>query len=164
MRGRAFISNGFAKAYSMTGWRVGYLVGPAAVIKDVATVQSHSTSNVCTFAQYGAIAALNESQDCVEVMRQAFAERREMVLARLGKIDGIACDAPGGAFYVFPDISAFGLGSVEFCDRLLQEHHVAGIPGAAFGADGNVRFSYATDTDTLMKGLDRLEAFVKTLR
>ncbi|MEM1424981.1 MAG: pyridoxal phosphate-dependent aminotransferase [Cyanobacteria bacterium P01_H01_bin.130] len=164
MRERVFISSGFAKAYSMTGWRVGYLAGPAAVIKDAATVQSHSTSNVCTFAQYGAIAALNESQDCVEVMRQAFAERRERVLARLGKIDGMACDAPGGAFYVFPDVTAFGLGSVEFCDRLLMEHYVAGIPGAAFGADSNVRFSYATDMDTLMKGLDRLEDFVRTLR
>ncbi|MGD1938072.1 MAG: pyridoxal phosphate-dependent aminotransferase [Cyanophyceae cyanobacterium] len=163
MAARTFISNGFAKAYSMTGWRLGYLAGPAAVIRDMATLQSHSTSNVCTFAQYGAIAALNESQDCVETMRLAFAERREAVLARIGEIDGLSCGVPGGAFYVFPDISKLGLGSVEFCDRLLNEHHVAAIPGAAFGADGNVRFSYATDMDTIMKGLDRLEKFVKSL-
>ncbi|MGD1852503.1 MAG: pyridoxal phosphate-dependent aminotransferase [Cyanophyceae cyanobacterium] len=159
---RTFVSNGFAKAYSMTGWRLGYLAGPAEVIRDVATLQSHSTSNVCTFAQYGAIAALQESQDCVEVMRQAFAKRRSAVLARLGELDGISCGVPGGAFYVFPDISKLGLGSVEFCDRLLNEHYVAAIPGAAFGADSNVRFSYATDMDTLMKGLDRLEKFVKS--
>ena len=164
MAERTFISNGFAKAYSMTGWRVGYLAGPVEMIKDVATIQSHSTSNVCTFAQYGAIAALNESQDCVETMRRAFAERREAVLARIGKIDGLSCDEPGGAFYVFPDISALGLGSIEFCDRLLQEHYVAGIPGAAFGTDKNIRFSYATGMETLMKGLDRLDEFVKTLR
>ena len=164
MQERALISNGFAKAYSMTGWRVGYLAGPKDIIKNVATVQSHSTSNVCTFAQYGAIAALTESQDCVETMRLAFAERRQAVLERIGQIAGLSCDAPGGAFYVFPDISALGLGSMEFCDRLLQKHHVAVIPGVAFGADHNIRISYATDMDTLMKGLDRLEVFVNALR
>lgn len=160
---QTIISNGFAKAYSMTGWRVGYLAGDAALIKAAASLQGHSTSNVCTFAQYGAIAALDSSQDCVETMRQAFAQRREVVLEAMNAMPGITCPAPGGAFYVFASIKDLGLTSLEFCDRLLEEHHVAVIPGIAFGADDGFRLSYATDLDTIRKGLDRLATFVKTL-
>ncbi|MHC0062453.1 pyridoxal phosphate-dependent aminotransferase [Nostoc sp. UIC 10890] len=159
---RTLISNGFAKAYSMTGWRLGYLAGPVEIIKAASTIQGHSTSNVCTFAQYGAIAALESSQDCVEEMRQAFAKRRQVMLDRLNAIPGLSTAKPNGAFYLFPDISKTGLKSLEFCDALLEQHQVAVIPGIAFGADDNIRLSYATDMATIEKGMDRLEKFVKS--
>ncbi|MDZ8053112.1 MAG: pyridoxal phosphate-dependent aminotransferase [Aulosira sp. ZfuVER01] len=159
---RTLISNGFAKAYSMTGWRLGYLAGPVEIIKAASSIQGHSTSNVCTFAQYGAIAALEGSQDCVEEMRQAFAKRRQVMLDRLNAIPGLSCPKPDGAFYLFPDISKTGLKSLEFCDALIEEHQVAVIPGIAFGADKNIRLSYATDMATIEKGMDRLEKFVKS--
>jgi aspartate aminotransferase len=159
---RTLISNGFAKAYSMTGWRLGYLAGPVEIIRAASTIQGHSTSNVCTFAQYGAIAALESSQDCVEEMRQAFAKRRQVMLDRLNAIPGLSTAKPDGAFYLFPDISKTGLKSLKFCDALLEEHQVAVIPGIAFGADDNIRLSYATDMATIEKGMDRLEKFVKS--
>jgi aspartate aminotransferase len=159
---RTIVSNGFAKGYSMTGWRIGYLAGPIDVIKATSTIQSHSTSNICTFAQYGAIAALESSQDCVEEMRQAFAKRRQVMLERLNAIPGLTCPKPDGAFYLFPDISKTGLKSLQFCDALLEEQQVAVIPGIAFGADENIRLSYATDMTTIEKGMDRLEKFVKS--
>lgn len=161
---RTLISNGFAKAYSMTGWRVGYLAGDAAVIKAAASLQGHSTSNVCTFAQYGAITALDGPQDCVAMMGKAFAQRRTVVMERLNAIPGMSCPEPGGAFYVFAKLDpALGLNSMEFCTRLLDEHHVATIPGVAFGADDCFRMSYATDLATIEKGLDRLAQFVQSL-
>jgi aspartate aminotransferase len=159
---RTIVSNGFAKGYSMTGWRIGYLAGPIDVIKATSTIQSHSTSNICTFAQYGAIAALEGSQDCVEEMRQAFAKRRQVMLERLNAIPGLTCPQPDGAFYLFPDISKTGLKSLQFCDALLDEEQVAVIPGIAFGADDNIRLSYATDMATIEKGMDRLDKFVKS--
>ncbi|MER3493819.1 MAG: aspartate aminotransferase [Mastigocladus sp. ERB_26_2] len=159
---RTIVSNGFAKGYSMTGWRIGYLAGPIDVIKATSTIQSHSTSNICTFAQYGAITALESSQDCVEEMRQAFAKRRQVMLERLNAIPGLTCPKPDGAFYLFPDISKTGLKSLQFCDALLEEQQVAVIPGIAFGADDNIRLSYATDMATIEKGMDRLERFVKS--
>jgi aspartate aminotransferase len=159
---RTLISSGFAKGYSMTGWRLGYLAGPVEIIKAASTIQGHSTSNVCTFAQYGAIAALESSQDCVEEMRQAFAKRRQVMFARLNAIPGLSTAKPDGAFYLFPDISKTGLKSLEFCDAFLAEHQVALIPGVAFGADKNVRLSYATDMTTIEKGMDRLEKFVRS--
>ncbi|MBD2138235.1 pyridoxal phosphate-dependent aminotransferase [Anabaena sp. FACHB-1237] len=159
---RTLISNGFAKGYSMTGWRLGYLAGPIEIIKAASTIQGHSTSNVCTFAQYGAIAALQSSQECVEEMRQAFAKRRQVMFKRLNSIPGLSCPKPDGAFYLFPDISKTGLKSLEFCNLLLAEQQVAVIPGVAFGADNNVRLSYATDMATIEKGMDRLEKFVRS--
>ncbi len=160
---RTLISNGFAKAYSMTGWRLGYLAGPVEIIRSAISIQGHSTSNVCTFAQYGAIAALESSQDCVESMRQAFAQRRQVMLDRLNAIPGLSCSKPDGAFYLFPDISKTGLNSLEFSNALLETQQVAVIPGIAFGADQNIRLSYATDMDTIQKGMDRLEKFVSSL-
>jgi aspartate aminotransferase len=157
---RTIISNGFAKAYSMTGWRVGYLAGPAGLIKAVATIQGHSTSNVCTFAQYGAIAALEGPQDCIAVMGRAFAERRTAIIQRCRAIEGLSCGEPEGAFYLYIDISALGLSSLDFCTQLLDEKYVAAIPGIAFGAEGTLRISYATDMDTILEGMDRLDAFV----
>ncbi len=161
--GRTMISSGFAKAYSMTGWRIGYLAGPVEVIKAAITIQGHSTSNVCTFAQYGALAALESSQDCVEQMRQAFAERRQVMLERLNAIPGMTCAPPDGAFYMFVNISKTGLTSLEFCDNLLKSHQVATIPGIAFSADDHIRLSYATDMASIEKGMDRLDKFVRSL-
>lgn len=159
---RTIVSNGFAKAYSMTGWRIGYLAGPTDVIKATITVQSHSTSNVCTFAQYGAIAAYEGPQDCVETMRQAFAERRQVMLDLVQAIPGVTCGKPDGAFYLFVNIGKLGLTSLEFCDALLEKQHVAVIPGIAFGADDHIRLSYATDMDTIRKGIERLDQFVRS--
>jgi aspartate aminotransferase len=158
---RTIISNGFAKAYSMTGWRLGYLAGPVELIKAATTIQSHSTSNVCTFAQYGAIAALESSQECVEEMRQAFAQRRQVMFERLNAIPGLFCPKPDGAFYMFPDISKTGMKSMEFCNALLESHQVAVVPGIAFGADDCIRLSYATDMASIEKGMDRIEKFVR---
>ncbi|TVQ06565.1 MAG: pyridoxal phosphate-dependent aminotransferase [Leptolyngbya sp. DLM2.Bin27] len=154
------VSSGFAKAYSMTGWRVGYLAGPADLIKAVATIQGHSTSNVCTFAQYGAIAALEGPQDCVATMGRAFAERRRAIIERCRAIDGLSCGEPEGAFYLYVDISALGLPSLDFCTQLLDEKYVAAIPGIAFGAEGTLRISYATDMETILSGMDRIDSFV----
>ncbi|HEY9809779.1 MAG TPA: pyridoxal phosphate-dependent aminotransferase [Halomicronema sp.] len=158
---RTIISSGFAKAYSMTGWRLGYLAGPLDLIKAANSIQGHSTSNVCTFAQYGGIAALESSQECVEKMRLAFAERRQVMYEMLNAIPGLYCPKPEGAFYLFPNISKTGLNSMEFCNKLIETQQVAAIPGGAFGADDCIRLSYATDLATIEKGMKRLETFVK---
>lgn len=159
---RTIISNGFAKAYAMTGWRIGYLAAPIALIKAASALQGHSTSNVCTFAQYGAIAALEGSQDCVENMRQAFALRRKAILARLQAIPGLSCAKPDGAFYIFVNIANTNLKSLEFCQQLLEQQQVATIPGLPFGADDHIRISYATDMVTIDKGMDRLDKFIRS--
>ena len=160
---RTLISSGFAKAYSMTGWRVGYLAGPIELIKATSTIQGHSTSNVCTFAQYGAIAALESSQESVEKMRQAFAQRREVIFELLDAVPGISCIKPDGAFYMFVNISKTGMNSLEFCDAFLEQQQVAVIPGIAFGADDHIRLSYATDLGTIKKALERLDKFVRSI-
>lgn len=160
---RTIISSGFAKGYAMTGWRIGYLAGPAELIKATSTVQGHSTSNVCTFAQYGAIAALESSQESVEKMRLAFADRREVIFELLGAIPGISCIKPDGAFYMFVNISKTGMTSLQFCDAFLEQHQVAVIPGIAFGADDHIRLSYATDLGTIKKALERLDKFVRSI-
>lgn len=159
---RTIISHGFAKAYSMTGWRVGYLAGPVDLIKAATKIQGHSTSNVCTFAQYGAIAALENAQDCVETMRLAFAERRQAMFDLINAMPGLTCVKPDGAFYMFVNIGKFGMTSLEFCDGLLTEQEVAVIPGIAFGADDHIRLSYATDMTTIERGMARLASFVKS--
>ena len=160
---RSIISNGFAKAFSMTGWRVGYIAGPVEIVKAMTKIQSHSTSNVCTFAQYGAIAALESPQDCIEEMVKAFSERRQYILERVRSLPGLNCPTPNGAFYVFIDISQTGLKSRDFCQKLLETQKVAAIPGIAFGADDCIRLSYATDLKTIEKGFDRLDKFISTL-
>ena len=160
---RSIISNGFAKAFSMTGWRVGYIAGPAEIVKAMTKIQGHSTSNVCTFAQYGAIAALESPQDCIEEMVKAFSERRQYILERVRSLPGLNCPTPNGAFYVFIDISQTGLKSRDFCQKLLESQKVAAIPGIAFGADDCIRLSYATDLKTIEKGFDRLDKFISSL-
>ncbi|MBE9102187.1 pyridoxal phosphate-dependent aminotransferase [Vacuolonema iberomarrocanum] len=160
---RTVVSSGFAKTYAMTGWRVGFLAGPVPVIKAATRLQSHSTSNVCTFAQYGAIAAYESSQDCVAEMRSAFAERRAFMLEQFNQMKGLTCPSPEGAFYMFPSIAEVGMASMEFCDTLLETYNVAAVPGIAFGADSCIRLSYATDMTTIQEGLNRLATLLKDL-
>ena len=160
---RTIISNGFAKSFSMTGWRVGYVAGPVELIKAMTIIQGHSTSNVCTFAQFGAIAALNNSLDCVQQMLAAFTERRKVMLEGIQAIEGLSCAKPYGAFYLFIDISKTGMKSLDFCNALLEKQKVAAIPGVAFGADECIRLSYATDMKSIEKGIERIDNFIKSL-
>ncbi|BAZ45470.1 class III aminotransferase [Chondrocystis sp. NIES-4102] len=157
---RTILSSGFAKSHSMTGWRVGYAAAPLPILQAMSKVQGHSTSNVCTFAQYGAIAALESSQDCVHQMLQAFAQRRAYMYQAINAIPQLSCPKPDGAFYLFVDISATGKTSLEFCNQLLDLQQVAAVPGIAFGMDNCVRFSYATDMATIEEGMKRLLKFV----
>lgn len=160
---RTITSSGFAKTYAMTGWRIGFIAAPQPIAKAVTSIQGHSTSNVCTFAQYGAIAAYEGSQDCVQDMVAAFAKRRRVILDALNAIPGFQCPKPDGAFYVFPNIGKLGLTSLEFSSRLLEAKQVAVVPGIAFGADDCIRMSYATDLETIQKGMERIESFVASL-
>ena len=155
--------NGFSKAYAMTGWRLGYLAAPEAVAKAVDNIQSHSTSNPCSFAQKGAVAALKGDQQALADMRDEFAMRRDYMFDRITKIPNITAVKPQGAFYILVNISQLGLSSQNFADRLLSKANVAVIPGAAFGDDRTVRLSYATSIDIIKKGLDRFQDFCRTL-
>jgi aspartate aminotransferase len=156
--------NGFSKAFAMTGWRLGYIAAPEPIASAIDAIQSHSTSNPTSFAQKGAIAALKGDQNFIGEMLKAFAERREYIYNRLAGIPGVTCVKPMGAFYVLPNISSFGLGSAEFCGRLLDEQKVACVPGVAFGSDAHIRLSYACSMENITKGLDRLAAFCAGLR
>ena len=155
--------NGFSKAYAATGWRLGYAAAPVPVIRAATSVQDHSTSGANTFAQYGALAGLAGPADTIEEMRAVFEQRRNQIVSGLQAIPGLTCTRPQGAFYVFPNIAHTGLDSMTFCSRLLEQQAVATVPGVAFGADENIRISYATDTDTILEGLTRLERFVRAL-
>jgi len=149
---RTIIVSGFSKTYSMTGWRLGTLVGPPAIAKAVAELQSQMSSNATTFAQYGALAALKEKEKTrasLERMLAAFDRRRLLMHAGLSNIPGVSCLLAQGAFYLFPNISSFGLSSLEFCEALLERERVAVVPGSAFGAEGYVRMSYATGDETI---------------
>ncbi len=155
--------NGFSKAYSMTGWRLGYLGAPEAIAKAIDAIQSHSTSNPCSFAQKGALAALKGDQQPVTDMRDEFEMRRNYMVNRLASMARVSVVKPEGAFYVLVNIGKLGLSSSNFADRLLSKHQVAVVPGIAFGNDATVRLSYATSLDVIKKGLDRFEEFCKTL-
>ncbi len=161
--GRTITVNGFSKAYSMTGWRLGYLSAPLPVAKRIIALQSHTTSNPTSFAQAGALAALNGDQNVVETMRQAFAERREIIYQRLADIPGVNVFKPRGAFYIFPDISSFGIDSMTFAERLLNEKKLAVIPGMPFQADTCIRLSYACSMETIEDGLARFAEFCAEL-
>jgi aspartate aminotransferase len=155
--------NGFSKAYAMTGWRLGYLAAPEAVARAVDNIQSHSTSNPCSFAQKGAVAALKGDQQPLADMRDEFSMRRDYMFDRITKIPNITAVKPQGAFYILVNISQLGLSSQNFADRLLSKANVAVVPGAAFGDDRTVRLSYATSIDVIKKGLDRFQDFCRTL-
>lgn len=158
---------GFSKTYSMTGWRLGTLVAPAPIAKACAELQSQMSSNATTFAQYGALAALKEKAKAVAAlaeMKTAFDRRRKHLHAELNKIPGVSCLLAGGAFYLFPNISSFGLKDVDFCARLLEQEKVAAVPGSAFGAEGYLRLSYATSDEIIAKGVARLAKFCAALK
>jgi aspartate aminotransferase len=155
--------NGFSKSYAMTGWRLGYMGAPEAIAKAVDSIQSHSTSNPCSFAQKGAIAALKGDQQPLSDMHDEFDMRRNYMFDRISKIPNISAVKPLGAFYVLVNISQLGLTSQNFADRLLSKANVAIVPGAAFGDDRTVRLSYATSIDIIKKGLDRFQDFCRTL-
>ena len=156
---RVFVVNGFAKGWAMTGWRIGWLAGETSVVAAAGALQSQSTSNVCTFAQYGALAAIEGPRDCVREMAQHFIVRRQLLSDGLRAIDGVALRAPEGAFYAFPDVSAWGLDSMALCGRLLEEEGLALVPGIAFGDDRCIRLSCAASPATLHDGLERLRRF-----
>jgi len=160
---RLFVVNGFAKGWAMTGWRVGYLAGPEAVVKAAIALQSQTTSNVCTFAQHGALAALQAPLDCVKEMSASFSARRKRLTAGLQRLNGLVLVPPNGAFYAFPDISSYGLDSMGFCKALLDQEGLAVVPGVAFGDDRCVRISSAVSSATIDDGLSRLERFLDSL-
>jgi aspartate aminotransferase len=158
---------GFSKTYSMTGWRLGTLVAPAPLAKACAELQSQMSSNATTFAQFGALAALKEkakAEAALAEMKTAFDRRRKYLHAELNRIPGITCLLAGGAFYLFPNISSFGLKDVDFCAQLLEKEKVAAVPGSAFGAEGYLRLSYATSDEIIRKGLERLARFCASLK
>jgi aspartate aminotransferase len=150
----------FSKTYAMTGWRLGYLLGPTEVTRAVAAIQSHATSNPTSFAMKGAVAALEGAEDDVRRMIDEYQARRDLVMELLGGMPGVECLPPRGAFYAFPDVSAHyddtHTGSVAFAEWLLEEAAVAVVPGEAFGADRHVRLSFACSRETIREGLGRI--------
>ncbi|KAB1662811.1 pyridoxal phosphate-dependent aminotransferase [Pseudoclavibacter sp. CFCC 13611] len=160
--------NGVAKTYAMTGWRVGWLVGPQRVAKAVSNLQSHLTSNVSNVSQRAAVEALTGPQDAVAEMRAAFDRRRRLIVDELSKIDGFVVPVPEGAFYAYPDVTGV-LGrewhgvtpttTLELADLLLDQTDVAVVPGEAFGRSGYLRLSYALDDESLLEGVHRLQRF-----
>ena len=172
LRERTIIFNSLSKTYAMTGWRIGYALGPAAVISAAAKIQSQSTSNPTSFAQVAAIEALAGPQDEVQQMVGEFQKRRDLIVKRLKGMPGISCFNPQGAFYVFPNVGSllgkkageFKLASAgDFAEYLLQEARVLAVPGEDFGSTENIRISYATSLEEIEKGCDRIEAAIKKI-
>ena len=167
---RTIVINGVSKAYAMTGWRIGYAASPAPIARVMANYLSHALSNPCSISQYAAQIALSDSQDTVKTMRRAFERRRNYMVERMNQIPGVSCIKPQGAFYVMMNIEKL-IGkemhgvvikdSADFCQLLLQYGKVAVVPGTAFNCPNFVRWSYATSTDNIRKGLSRLEHFLK---
>ncbi len=169
---QTLIVHGVSKSHAMTGWRIGFVAGNKEIISAMASLQSHSTSNPTSIAQWAAIEALNGPQDPVHTMVAEFRKRRDYLVERLRAIPGIECAVPEGAFYVFPNVSAaFGRSykgeqiddSMQLCRHLLQDAHVSIVPGSAFGTEGFVRISYATSMESIEKGMDRVERFWQSL-
>lgn len=165
MKDRTIILNGFSKTYSMTGWRLGYGIMNEELAKRMELLMVNSNSCAASFTQMAAIEALKAPQDSVDEMKAAFKERRDWLIDALNDIPGMHCALPGGAFYAFPDISAFGLSSFDFCDRLLTEYGVAAAWGSSFGAagEGFFRISYATSLENLKEAVDRIYSFTQDL-
>jgi aspartate aminotransferase len=170
---KTLVVNGTSKSYSMTGWRIGYTCGDSEVIAAMTKLQSQSTSNPTSIAQWAAVEALNGPQDSVAMMREKFEERRDYIVEAFNDIEGITCVKPKGAFYVFPNVSScYGKlyngkkinNSMDFGMILLEEANVAVVPGVAFGEDDFVRISFATDLDTIKRGMKALKDFVAALK
>ncbi len=169
---RTLVVNGFSKTFSMTGWRLGYTAGPGEIIRAMARLQSHMTSNPVTFAQDAAVAALTDAaaNETIEKMRIEFEKRGKYMTRRLNSIEGVECCAPTGAFYCFPDVSKhYGrtinsveiTGSMGFAEAFLEQANVAVVPGLPFGCDKNIRMSFACSLEQITEGLDRLEKWLK---
>ncbi|MEK6563164.1 MAG: pyridoxal phosphate-dependent aminotransferase [Candidatus Binatota bacterium] len=172
LRERTIIFNSLSKTYAMTGWRIGYALGPAAVISAAAKIQSQSTSNPTSFAQVAAIEALAGPQDEVQQMVGEFQKRRDLIVKRLKGMPGISCFNPQGAFYVFPNVGSllgkkageFKLASAgDFAEYLLQESRVLAVPGEDFGSTENIRISYATSLEEIEKGCERIETAIRKI-
>ena len=159
---RCIVLNGVSKAYAMTGWRIGYAAGPADLIKGMKKIQGQSTSNPTSISQHAAVAALNESQACIQPMLKAFKERHDFVVDGLNAIDGVECLPSNGTFYSFPNVDGLiarveGVSNdAELSEKLLAEQGVAMVPGSAFGAPGHIRLSYATSMENLEKAVERI--------
>ena len=158
-----------SKTYAMTGWRAGYALGPKPIIAAMSKLQSQSTSNTATFVQHASVAAVSGSQQCVADMRADYIRLRDRMLAGLATIPGITCTVPQGAFYVYPNVSAFfgrkdAGTAAQIAARLLSEAHVVCVPGEAFGTEEHLRFSYAVSADVIDKGIERMRAFFTDLR
>ncbi|RKX35441.1 MAG: aspartate aminotransferase [Verrucomicrobia bacterium] len=163
---QTIIVAGFSKTFSMTGWRLGAMLAPAKIAKAVIDIQSQTSSNATTFAQYGALAALQETEkarEAVATMLSAFDRRRRRLHAAMNEIPGISCLLAEGAFYLFPNVSGLGLDSTTLAARLLDEEKVAVVPGIAFGSDAHMRLSYATSDEVLEKGAERIAQFAGKL-
>jgi aspartate aminotransferase len=165
---RLVILGSLSKTYAMTGWRLGYALAPAAVVSAMAKLQSQSTSNPTSIVQKAAVAALKGPQGCVEEMRREYIKLRDHVVNGLRGIPGIKCTMPEGAFYAYPNVSAFfGKGGVksasDVAGRLLREAHVATVPGEGFGTTDHIRVSYATSVGELDRGLERMRQFFAAL-
>jgi aspartate aminotransferase len=157
-----------SKTYAMTGWRAGFALGPKQVISAMSKLQSQSTSNTASMVQRASIAALTSSQECVAEMRADYIKLRDRVIAGLKTIPGLTCTVPEGAFYVYPNVSAFiGKGGIksssDLAAKLLSEAHVVVVPGEAFGTDAHIRISYAVSGDVIDKGIERLREFFAKL-
>ena len=159
LKDQLFLCQSFSKPFAMTGWRVGYLIGPEDVMARLLLLHAAEVASIPTFLQDACIAALSTSP---KEMADIYAKRREFVCHRLTEM-GLTFPKPEGAFYVFPDISRFGLSGEDFCKRMIREAKVAAVPGSCFGCEGHIRLSYACSDADLQKGLDRLEAFIRTL-
>ncbi len=166
MKPLSVVINGVSKAYAMTGWRIGYAAGPSDVISAMTTIQGQTTSNTTSISQWAALAALEGPKDPVTEMVKEYNRRRKYMTERLQNIPGFECEAPEGAFYVFPNVSSLigteiGGREIDSADTLagilLEESYVAVVPGSGFGAPDNIRFSYSTSMDQIEEGLDRLE-------
>ena len=162
---RTVLASGFSKAYAMTGWRMGYLCAPAPLTAQMLKLHQFGIMSAPTTAQFAAIEAMRNGDEDVAMMRAEYNRRRRYLTSGLRAL-GMPCFEPEGAFYAFPNISGFGLTSEQFCERLLKEYDVAIVPGGAFGkcGEGFARISYAYSVEHISKALDRMEAFVKTLR
>ncbi len=165
MRERTIVVSGFSKAYAMTGWRLGYSLAPKEITAQMLKLHQFGIMCAPTTSQYAAVEALRNGDGDIEYMKERYDDRRRLIVDRLNAM-GLKCFEPTGAFYVFPDISGFGMTSEEFCRRLLDEQRVAIVPGDAFGecGEGYARISYAYSVQHIVKALDRIEAFVNTLR
>lgn len=165
MKERTIVVNGFSKAYAMTGWRLGYACGPKPVIEQMLKLHQFAIMCAPTVSQFAAIVAMRDCDDAIEAMRDEYNMRRRMVVDRLNNM-GLDCFEPLGAFYVFPSIKSTGMGSEEFCERLLYSKRVAVVPGNAFGesGEGHVRMCYAYSMEHLTKALDRIESFLQELK